>query len=93
MNRRSQEFSGNSIKRSGKGETPPDFTSYKPNYFNSGCCCFSDGDITGIEIAGGKIMLIKWEYNEQNIPARIVLEETDFETLLEQNVEAVKIKS
>jgi predicted phosphodiesterase len=23
----------------------------KPTYFNSGCCCFNDGDITGIEVA------------------------------------------
>jgi hypothetical protein len=24
----------------------------KPYYFNTGCCCFADGDITGIEIVG-----------------------------------------
>jgi hypothetical protein len=28
----------------------PDYLKMKPTYFNSGCCCFSDGDITGIEI-------------------------------------------
>ena len=32
-----------------------------PSYFNTGCCCFFDGDITGIEIADGEIRLIKWE--------------------------------
>ena len=32
----------------------------KPCYFNSGCCSFADGDITGLEIADGKIQLIKW---------------------------------
>jgi hypothetical protein len=32
----------------------------KPVYFNTGCCCFSDGDMTGIEIADGCIRLIKW---------------------------------
>lgn len=32
----------------------------RPTYFNSGCCCFSDGDITGIEINNGFIYLIKW---------------------------------
>lgn len=37
-----------------------DYMSMKPTYFNSGCCCFSDGDITGIEIADGHIRLIKW---------------------------------
>lgn len=38
-----------------------DYMSMKPSYFNSGCCCFSDGDITGIEIAGGSICLVKWK--------------------------------
>jgi predicted phosphodiesterase len=46
----------------------------KPSYFNSGCCCFSDGDITGIELAGGYIRLIKWT-TKNNIAERIVLEE------------------
>lgn len=32
----------------------------KPLYFNTGCCSFADGDITGIEIAQGEIRLIKW---------------------------------
>lgn len=32
----------------------------KPSYFNTGCCCFADGDITGIEIADGFIRLVKW---------------------------------
>lgn len=32
----------------------------KPCYFNAGCCCFSDGDITGIEIARGQIRLVRW---------------------------------
>jgi hypothetical protein len=32
----------------------------KPSYFNSGCCCFNDGRITGIEILDGRIRLIRW---------------------------------
>jgi hypothetical protein len=32
----------------------------KPSYFNSGCCCFSDGRITGIEIVSGQIRLVQW---------------------------------
>jgi hypothetical protein len=32
----------------------------KPCYFNTGCCSFSDGDITGIEISEGNINLVKW---------------------------------
>jgi UDP-2,3-diacylglucosamine pyrophosphatase LpxH len=31
-----------------------------PCYFNAGCCCFFDGDITGIEIEGGQIRLVRW---------------------------------
>ena len=46
----------------------------KPGYFNSGCCCFDDGTITGIEIADGCIRLIKWS-TINNIPSRIVAEE------------------
>jgi hypothetical protein len=29
-------------------------------YFNSGCCSYSDGDITGLEIADGAIRLVRW---------------------------------
>jgi predicted phosphodiesterase len=32
----------------------------KPSYFNTGCCCFRDGDITGIEITDSVISLVKW---------------------------------
>jgi hypothetical protein len=31
-----------------------DYIKILPTYFNSGCCCFADGDITGIEIAEGQ---------------------------------------
>ncbi|TKC12714.1 metallophosphoesterase [Pedobacter polaris] len=63
------------------GATVPPFSAYKPNYFNTGCCCFSDGDITGLEIIGGKIKLIKWAYQENKQSSRIVLEETDLVNL------------
>ena len=53
----------------------------KPSYFNSGCCCFNDGDITGIEIEGGFIRLIKW-LQQDNGPARMVLEEKKLEDIL-----------
>ncbi len=46
----------------------------KPSYFNTGCCCYNDGDITGIEIADGKISLIKWSL-KNNVSQRLVLEE------------------
>ncbi len=46
----------------------------RPYYFNTGCCCYSDGDITGIEIAEDMIRLIKWKKNGA-VSVREVLEE------------------
>jgi predicted phosphodiesterase len=60
------------------------YSPVKPSYFNSGCCCFDDGDITGIEIAEGKIRLVKWD-RKKGLPSgesiRIVLEETELDTI------------
>jgi predicted phosphodiesterase len=47
-----------------------------PSYFNTGCCCFADGDITGIEIEDGYIRLIKWKTAAGGGSTRIVLEES-----------------
>ncbi|MDB4924097.1 metallophosphoesterase [Mucilaginibacter sp.] len=63
-----------------KASRPPDFKGYLDTYFNSGCCCFDDGDITGIEIADSCIRLIKWEYKGKE-SVRIVLEESKLEDL------------
>jgi predicted phosphodiesterase len=60
-----------------------DYMSTQPYYFNSGCCCFADGDITGIEIDCGWIRLIKWELKDET-PARKVLEEITLEKLFNQ---------
>ncbi len=56
------------------------FRDMKPSYFNSGCCCFDDGTITGIEIADGNVRLIKWSYVNGE-PQRIVAEETSLADL------------
>ena len=32
----------------------------KPCYFNTGCCCFTDGDVTALEIADGSFRLVRW---------------------------------
>jgi hypothetical protein len=58
-----------------------DYLKLKPTYFNSGCCCFSDGDITGIEIQENCIRLVKWHAKDA-VPQRIILEESAFEELL-----------
>lgn len=65
------------------GEKSPRIENSKNTYFNSGCCCFSDGDITGIEISEGMIRLVKWKSSSDG-PKRIILEEAGLEVLLDQ---------
>ncbi|MBC7866580.1 MAG: metallophosphoesterase [Gloeobacteraceae cyanobacterium ES-bin-316] len=64
-----------------KIETSMEHYELLPVYFNSGCCCFDDGDITGIEIAEGYIRLIKW-YDDEGGSKRRVLEEITLEKLI-----------
>jgi hypothetical protein len=61
----------------------PSFQKMKPTYFNSGCCCFDDGTITGIEISGGVIRLIKWSLVNGK-PERIVAEQETLKDLGEK---------
>lgn len=39
---------------------PPPAVDSPPCYFNTGCCCYGDGDLTAIEISGGQIRLVRW---------------------------------
>ncbi|HVK96561.1 MAG TPA: metallophosphoesterase [Flavisolibacter sp.] len=57
-----------------------DYLSLKPTYFNAGCCCFNDGDITGIEIADGCIRLVKWKLITTTSQRQIV-DEASLESL------------
>jgi UDP-2,3-diacylglucosamine pyrophosphatase LpxH len=58
-----------------------------PCYFNTGCCSFPDGDITGLEIADGQVRLVRWPGNLREIrgeelgvdPQRRILETEDLE--------------
>jgi predicted phosphodiesterase len=43
-----------------------------PCYFNTGCCSFRNGHITGIEIADGEIRLVRWP-NDDDRPRSQVL--------------------
>jgi predicted phosphodiesterase len=63
-----------------KGDIVPDFSGYLDSYFNTGCCCFDDGDITGIEIADEYIRLVKWKRRGKT-SERAVLEECKLENL------------
>ena len=51
LKRREAEYAGKQFQK----------TMVQPSYFNSGCCCFEDGDITGIEIENDNIRLIRWK--------------------------------
>lgn len=66
------------------GDRSPRLESSKNTYFNTGCCCFSDGDITGIELENGVIRLIEWKKDSTGVPHRILLEETAIENLLDK---------
>ncbi len=59
------------------------FSKIKPTYFNTGCCCFADGDITGIEISDGNICLVKWEEID-GFSKRVELERTTLAQLAKQ---------
>ncbi|MBL7741425.1 MAG: metallophosphoesterase [Chitinophagaceae bacterium] len=58
-----------------------DYMNMRPAYFNTGCCCFIDGDITGIEIADEEIRLIKWKKIKDG-SERQVLERVALSTLI-----------
>ena len=44
----------------------------KPCYFNTGCCCYDDGDITGIELVDGEIRLVRWPAAEDEVRPTIL---------------------
>lgn len=73
LEKRKLEYAGKKIVK----------TMAHPSYFNSGCCCFSDGDISGIEIDAGMIRMIKWETKE-NLCRRRVLEEAPLYYIFDQ---------
>lgn len=63
------------------------YQAIRPAYFNTGCCCFNDGDITGIEICNEKISLVKWELDDHQHSTRIILEEAELCELVKNCME------
>jgi UDP-2,3-diacylglucosamine pyrophosphatase LpxH len=49
------------------GEPPKEMP--VPCYFNTGCCSFGDGDVTGLELADTEIRLVRW-LNDEYEPRR-----------------------
>jgi UDP-2,3-diacylglucosamine pyrophosphatase LpxH len=71
------------LKQDGQSADQEDADMSKPCYFNTGCCCFPDGDITGIELIGSEIRLVRWSNTpdkQQKILARTSLRDV-FEAL------------
>ncbi len=52
----------------------------RPSYFNTGCCRFEDGDITGIELEDGELRLVKWGKKEAQFQ-RVELERAPLEEI------------
>lgn len=64
-----------------RSELPPN---PRPCYFNAGCCSFSDGSITGLEISGGRVRLVRWS-GASGAPVRESLREADLTKLFGKN--------
>jgi hypothetical protein len=70
------EYARTSVRRPGEV-----LTVSPPCYFNTGCCSYPDGDVTGLEIADGEIRLVRWPGNIREVspsgpgvdPARRIL--------------------
>ena len=45
-----------------------------PCYFNTGCCSFGDGDVTGLELADGAIRLVRWLDDDQRPAVKVLAE-------------------
>ncbi len=55
--------------RASQFQTSKVITMEAPCYFNTGCCSFGDGDVTGLEISDGRIQLVRWpDDNDQPYP-------------------------
>jgi hypothetical protein len=66
-------------KHRDKGYRPP--KQARPAYFNTGCCSFGDGDVTGLVIDRGTISLVRWLDNDGR-PAAQVLVSGDLREIL-----------
>lgn len=54
----------------------------KPCYFNTGCCSYHDGSITGVEIDHGLIRLVRWT-GDSGSPERSVLREAELANIFQ----------
>jgi UDP-2,3-diacylglucosamine pyrophosphatase LpxH len=69
------------VRAEGRRRGPPTIPVVPPCYFNTGCCCFGDGDVTGLEIADGEIRLVRWP-DDDGRPQPRVLARADLRDVL-----------
>ncbi|MGD2058477.1 MAG: hypothetical protein PVF85_13425 [Anaerolineales bacterium] len=55
----------------------------RPCYFNTGCCSFADGSISGIEISEGQIRLVRWLQDSGQV-RREILDRADLYEILDR---------
>lgn len=63
------------IRASDREKGPPPIKIDPPCYFNTGCCSFGDGDVTGIEIVNGRIRLVRWPDDDGKPTFKLLVEE------------------
>jgi hypothetical protein len=79
--------------RQRRHEAPP-VPVVPPCYFNTGCCSFGDGDVTGLEIADGEIRLVRWPgEDDTGRPRPKVLARADLREVLRAVAEAPREKT
>jgi hypothetical protein len=61
--------------KDGPAETTDLPAPLKPCYFNSGCCCFPDGDVTSIELDAEELRLVKWPDEEKRPHPKVLARE------------------
>jgi hypothetical protein len=49
-----------------EAETPLERGFLKPCHFDTGCCCYADGSIVGLELSEGQIRLMRWRPGGDN---------------------------
>jgi hypothetical protein len=52
------------------------------SYFNTGCCSFGDGDVTGLEFAEGEVKLVRWLDDDGRAIPHQLEEPLDLKTIL-----------
>ncbi len=82
--RRIDYLEGELSKRKAEYVQNEPYSLKKPSYFNAGCCCYSDGDMTVLELVNGEIQLVKWMSINNNGDTRIVHEHIELNSLCEK---------